>query len=400
MKFFFLISLLLSLPALSQVETDFSGNVEAQIRHAQNNEQAKRDLLQDWDTTHFFLLFGNVYGKAEWEKSRVEGNIFARYGLSDLYDPSPTILGKRDPYLAVRIFTFPEVLVARNLFQLQHTHQEDDYKFELVPTKLTYEWQQGDQRFAVGRMYINYGLGEIFNPINPFNQPTALTAAQNFSQGNDGASTTIFLKDNHYVQLFLLGDKRINNFNGNIEETLWIHGEFIHDDKLQLDYVGGKDQDRYKAGGQLSYQAEEALFFGQILYQTERESRENTDHTWDVLLGYDRQLTAKWHLRAEGGYQKISTRPGVTFERFLPTEYFVSVTNVYDIHPLVDLSATAINDIKSGFTYLIGRGTYRVREDMEAELFLFSPIAQGDKASNQAQKLVTTDIGLAFRGFF
>jgi hypothetical protein len=401
MKFIIFFFILFSFESRAEIQRELSGNIEGQFRQSQNNSEAKEDLFQDWDNENFRMVYGNLNGKIEMGDSRIEGNWFARYSQSDLYDPKPTIFGERDPYLATRIFTFPNKLVARDVFQLQHKKQTGDHQFESVINKLYYEWDYDGQRFMFGRMYVNYGLGEIFNPLNPFNQPTALTSVSQVAQGNDGFSFTFFISDVHTVQFLLLGDKSIEGYEGQIDKTLWAHGEYLLSSDLQLDYVIGQDQNRNKLGGQVSYQLEEALIFSQVLYQSENVKDEPSDHLWDVLLGYDRQMTSKWHIRFEGGYQKADAFIGPNnFVRFLPTEYFAALANVYEIHPLVKLNGTVINDIKSGFTYLIGKVTYNFASSMELEVFAYSPVSQGDDADNAAQKLVTTDIGLALRAFF
>lgn len=388
--------------AFAEITSEFSGNLEVQTRHSKNNKEAKKSpLFQDWDEENFNLVYGNINGKVEFANSRIEANWFGRYSESDLYDPKPTILGPRDPYLATQIFTFPNKLVARDLFKLQHVDQSGDHQFESILNKLYYEWESEQNRFMAGRIYINYGLGEIFNPINPFNQPTGLTAISQVAQGNDGMSFTFFLSEKHTVQFLLLGDKSLDKYDGEIDKTLWAHGEYQYSDKLQLDYVIGEDQERHKVGGQASYQFEESLVFTQLLYQTQNVKNKPSNNLWDILLGYDEQLTSKWHIRLEGGYQKSNRfiNPQA-FERFLPTEYFVALANVYEVHPLFKVNGTIINDVKSGFSYFIAKGTYSFIENMELELFGFTPVSKGDEADNLAQKLVTSDIGLALRGFF
>lgn len=393
--------MLTSLLAHADIETDFSGNIEGQFRQSRNNEEAKEDLFQDWDSENFRMLYGNINGKMEFANSRIEANWFNRYSKSELYDPEPTILGERDPYVATRIFTFPNKLVARDLFKLQHTEQKDDYQYESVLNKMYYEWDYEGQRFMFGRMYVNYGLGEIFNPINPFNQPTALTSVSQVAQGNDGFSFTFFVDDKHTIQFLLLGDKSYDDYEGQITRTLWAHGEYLVSDDLQLDYVIGEDQERHKIGGQVSYQLEDALIFSQILYRSKNVKDEPSDDLFDLLLGYDRQMTAKWHIRFEGGYQKTDSFVNEEdFERFLPSEYFAALANIYEIHPLVELNLTVINDIKSGFSYLITKATYNFYSNMEAELFGFAPVSKGDDPEKIGQKLVTTDFGLAVRAFF
>lgn len=404
MKTLIFLSLLFPLISALAIEVEISGNLEGQGRYSTNNSLAKKDLYQDWDNDQFYMGYGNLNAKIELNESRFEANLFARYAQSDLYQPKPhPTLGKnRDPYLATQIFTFPDRLVARDIFKLQYKRQDGDHQAESVLNKFYYEWDSDEHRFMIGRMYINYGLGEIFNPINPFNQPTGLTSVTQVAQGNDGAAFTFFVNEKYTIEFYLLGDKRIEGYEGQIDKTIWAHGEYQASDKLQLDYVIGEDQNRQKIGGQISYKLEEAMVFSQILYQTNYVNKKPSHNLWDALVGYDHQVTSKWHVRSEAGYQKRNRFASLTNfgDRFLPTEYFIALANVYEIHPLMKLSGTVINDIKSGFTYLIARSTLSLSENIEGEIFAFSPIAKGDATDNATQKLVTTDIGLALRMFF
>lgn len=404
MRFIFvLVFFLFCVPTVFALETDFSGNIEGQLRHSDNNQLASEPpLYQDWTQDDFYLLYGNLNGKIQMAQSRVEANWFGRYSQSDLYNPDPIGGTEREPYFATRVFTFPNRLVARDIFLLQHTKQVGDHQFESVLNKLYYERDFQEQRIMVGRLYVNYGLGEIFNPINPFNQPTGLTSISQVAQGNDGLSYTYFFNDNHHIQFLILGDKRIEGYDGSISKTLWAHGEYQYDDKMQLDYALGEDQNRYKWGGQLSYQFEEALAFTQLLYQSQNIKNDPSEDLWDAMVGYDQQISGKWHLRFEGGYQKQNSyvKNLNDLDRFLPTEYFAALANIYEIHPLVKLSATLINDIKSGFSYFIGKGTYSAGKNMELDHFIFMPLAKGNATDNLAQRLVTLDIGVSLRAFF
>lgn len=391
----FLLLFLIPLVTSAKVVPELSGNIEGQFRQSDNNTEAKEDLFQNWNNENFYLLYGNLNGKVEKDNSRVEANWFVRYSYSDLYEPNP-------PYFATKIFTFPNELVARDLFKLQHKEQNGKEQIESILNKFYYEIDLGQKRLMLGRMYINYGLGEIFNPINPFNQPTGLTSISQVAQGNDGISYTHFLTDSHSLQILLLGDKSRDNYEGDIDTTFWLHGEIQHSGDLQWDYVLGKDQDRYKLGGQISYQTNRGMIFSQLLYRSETTDNKSSHNLWDYLLGYDLQLTGLWHLRFEGGYQKENRSLNLTNlgERFLPTEYFLALANIYEVHPLVKISATLINDVKSGFSYFIGKSTYDMGNNLEADAFVFTPFSKGDDADNAAQKLVTTDFGLALRLFF
>jgi len=394
------ISLLLSFSTWSQSKLDgeLSGNLEAQARHSWNNDAAKDDLLQNWDEEDFYLFYGNLNGKLKFRNSQLEANVFGRHSHSDLYqDQSPL-----PPLLAAQIFTFPNKLVARDIFKLQHKDQGDNYRTEYILNKLYYEWDYDQHRFAAGRIYINYGQGEIFNPINPFNQPTGLTAISQVAQGNDGLNFTFYVHDKYTMDFYFLGDKSQDGYEGEIERTMWVHGEYQATNDLQLDYVVGEDQNRHKLGGQIRYSFSEAMIFMQTLFQTDFTDNKESHPLWDVMLGYDQQVTSKWHIRGEGGYQKKNRYAGLESinDRFLPTEYFIALANQYEIHPLVKLGGTIINDVKTGFTYFIMRNTVDLGHDTEVEVFGYLPVAKGSDIENPAQKLVTTDIGLALRTFF
>lgn len=403
----FLLTFLITFSALA-VEADLSGNVELQGRHSWNNPGAQDlpfPLTQDWKQSDSYLAFGNLNPKLKFNKSRLEANWFVRHSVSPLY---------RDSYLAPRVFTFPNRLVARDVFKLQYRNDGPDYQTDSVINKLYYEWNMEEHRITIGRMYINYGTGEIFNPINPFNQPTGLTSINNVAQGNDGGQFKFFVSDKHTMDFLLLGDKAIEGYDGDISRTVWLHGEILPTDALQIDYVVGQDQKRNKVGGQVSYKFSEAMVFGQVFYQsrfTDPNFDDDSTSLLDIMLGYDEQLTNKWHLRMESGYQKpnqsLTFNPNTIGDRFLPVEYFIALANSYEVHPLVKLSATLINEPTTGFTYGIGRTTVSLGSNIEGELFVFSPVAKGrSQGSNLteintlAQKFVTQDVGLALRAFF
>jgi hypothetical protein len=388
--------------AFSQIKTEFSGNLEVQSRNSWNGDEAKSLNLindqiptQDWDSENFSLIYGNLNAKVDFSNSRLESNFFARHSKSDLY---------KNNYIAPLIFNFPNKLVAREVFKLQNDQDGTDNKTEYVLNKFYYEWTYGEHRFVVGRIYVNYGIGEIFNPINPFNQPTGLTSISQVAQGNDGLNFTFYKDDKHTIDFYFLGDKSLQGYEGQIDKTMWAHGEYQWSNNLQLDYVIGEDQKRHKVGGQFRYNFEESMIFLQTLYQTRYTDDIDGDqshHLWDVMLGFDQQVTNKWHVRVEGGHQKKNEFVTSLFnDRFLPSEYFIALMNQYEIHPLVKLGGTIINDVKTGFTYFITRNTYSFAKSSELELFAYLPMAKGSDIENKAQKLVTTDVGVALRTFF
>jgi hypothetical protein len=388
-----LLIFLISMPAFAQIKSEISGNAEIQGRHSWNNPEARDEFNQRWDEEDFYLGYGNLTGKFTTGQSTIDSNIFVRHSRSDLY---------KNDYAATRFFNFPERLVARDLFKLQHVQQNDETRDEVILNKFYYQWQNDEIRYTAGRMYINYGLGEIFNPINPFNQPTGLTSISQVAQGNDGMGLSIFSSDKHKIEFYILGDKRFDNYEGEIKHTLWVHGELQFTGNFEADYVLGQDQDRNKLGSQLSYQWGDNLLFFQGLYQTAFISDVQSNNLMDILFGLDRQLSQKWHVRIESGYQKQNRyiNPFTPQDRFLPSEYFFALANQYEFHPLLKGTLTFINDVKSGFTYGLFKLAFSMTENAEAEVFGYSPVSRGSSTDNIAQKLVTQDVGMALRYFF
>lgn len=390
----FILCFLSMLSAFAQLKTEFDGNIEIQARQSWNNPEAKKvpQINQDWKEAKHSQFVGNLGFKADYKVVHAEVNWFGRQAYSPLYQQDA---------IATQIYTFPNKLVARDVFKLQYNRVDGDRQTDSVLNKFFVEWKE-ENSFAFGRMFINYGLGEIFNPLNPFNQPTGLTSLSNVSQGSDGFRFVLNAAEDHTIEFFLLGDKSVDGYENEINKTVWMHGEYRVDDKLTVDYVVGEDQKRQKLGGQASYQFDQAMVFGQVLYQTEYTDKKPSDNLWDILLGYDQQVTGKYHLRFEGGYQKKDTFASLTNfnNRFLPSEYFAAISNIYEIHPLVKLSGTFINDIKTGFTYFIGKSTFSLSNNIESEIFLYSPLGKGSSTDILAQKLITTDVGVALRAFF
>jgi hypothetical protein len=393
---FLAIVLTCSISSASSMKTEIDGNIDAQFRSA-NNQSDAETLGQNWSHENFSLLSTNTHAIFSLKNSKLEINWFNRYSQSDLY--------KKD-FFATRLMNFPNQTVSRDVFRLSHKKQSQDALFESVLNQAFYEWDYDDSRFAFGRLFINYGQGEIFNPINPFNQPTGLTSQSNVGQGNDGFKVTIFSDPDTTWNFFLIGDKQVKGNDGSIDATTWLHGEFRLSDIWQIDYVLGRDQMRHKTGAQATYQSEESLLFSQVFYQTEIIDKNiPSTHLWDIMLGYDRRLTTDWHIRVEGGHQKtdqyLTIGNASQFNsRFLPSEYFVAVANEYQLHSLLKGSATVIHDFKSRFGYGLARLAYSFKESWEVDLFGFAPIYRNGNKIAPIQKLFTSDVGLSVRAFF
>jgi hypothetical protein len=379
--------------SVSSWAVEFEGNVEAQGRQSTNNEQAQKKFNQDWDRENFYLFYGNLNVNQTLGSSRFESNVFGRYAQSELY---------QKPYVAPLIYNFPQKLVARSLFDLKYDQTRDSSYTELNINKFFYEWDGQEVRLTLGRIYLNYGLGEVFNPINPFNQPTGLSSIAQTAQGNDGGQMKAFINSQHTVDMIILGDKEIKKPDDEVSYTFWVHGEYRFTDETQLDYVVGRDQERDKLGMQFSTQILDGLFFTQLFYQSQRiDQKKFTDDLIDLMVGYDQQLTGIWHMRVESGYQERSKFATLGFsERFLPVESFIALVNQFEPHPLFKVTLTGIFDLRSQFTYLIGKLIFSLSNNLEAEFFTSVPVGDKKEPEIIEQQFVTTDLGLALRMFF
>jgi len=376
--------LLLSSLTAFALETEFSGSGELQYRNSRNNPEADK-YFQTWKKTEAKIFLGQVGVKVQHQHHSVESNLFVRY--------LETPLLRNPNNLAPKFYLFPQRMVVRDLFNLKASQTSSRERVEALPTKLFYQIELEKFRVEIGRVYLTYGQGEIFNPINPFNQPTALNASAQVAQGNDGGTLTYFASQKHDLHLSIFGDKS----QGETQKTFWFRTNSRLSDQLSLMLVGGEDQKRKKAGAEVTYQGEEALYFSQIFYQKNALDQES----FDFLLGLDQQLHSLWHLRVEAGHQKrFKKNVSSDTNRFLPTETFLSIGNQIEITPLLKQQVTFIYDLKSSFAYGVLKTVYEVRQDLEIEGFFLGPALKGGKASDPLQEIVTRDFGLALRGYF
>jgi hypothetical protein len=238
----------------------------------------------------------------------------------------------------------------------------------------------------------------------PSTNRLGLIAQSGIAQGNDGFKVSFFPSEASTINFYLLGDKRQEDFENQITRTLWIQGEYRFSESLQVEYVIGEDQRRNKAGGEISYVLGDGIIFLQALYSSAFINKKPSENLIDFVAGYDHQLTSKWHLRLEGGYQEFdeklfSNNPLGLTDRFLPYEYFIAVGNSFELHPLVKLSTTIVYDIKTHFTYGIARVGWSVAKNIEWDLFASSPIHANKDEQNVIQDLITTDVGTSLRAF-
>lgn len=384
----YLLPLIFIIGPVWSVEFEISGNVELEKRVIWNSDNSRK-LMQTWDSpADFHQGYGNLKVQSTFEDSGfIDSNIFARHQSSKL-------IGKQ--YLIEPTLTFPNKIVPRSLIDLSKKRSKN----EIHINKLSYQREFESFRFEIGRMFINYGHGEIFNPVNPFNHPTGLILINSFAQGNDGTRVTHFATDALTLNYFILGSKK--NANNNISApTLWISADYQLREDTQVILTGGQDLKRNKLGMEITYMGEDALVFAQSMYAKKRKNITNSEDLFKMVLGYDQQLTALWHLRFELGYQKEDKSIDALYsESLISGEQFIGLVNKYEIHPLIKLEGTVTFDPQSDFTFLLIKSIFSVMENMELTLWGSGPINTLSTSENIKQKAVCTNLGASLQYFF
>ncbi|MFZ4712345.1 MAG: hypothetical protein ACOYL6_01420 [Bacteriovoracaceae bacterium] len=360
-------------------EGSFGGQIKTMGRKAESP-----DL---WATpATFSMIHGNLNSKSVIEKGKLETSVFYRRTDTDLYK---TLNFTRE------LLVFPRNLVAREMIDLTKQKNEPDYRSDLLIHRFSYEHEWNKLRLEFGRFFINYGLGETFNPVNTFNLPNGLFIINDLSQASDGARATYFYNEKIDFVFYSLGSKDYADSTHPINPTLFLQATIRHEDWQYL-FVGGADEKKNKVGGEVSLRFSDYLGFIQTLYQS---SNNREAALIDGLVGLDRQLTELWHVRLEVAYQEIPKNQ--TFNtRLLPQELTVAIAQEYELHPLFKIKPVLTMDPKNYLIFGILKGTLSLTQNLEIEAFALGNLNQNPGEENLRQRLLTRDLGLRGQYYF
>lgn len=373
------------------------GDLEVQSRLSTNTSAAQANPLnEDWTDAQFSMAYGNLNFKSQFKESRVEANWFFRHAQSSLYQENRQ---------AVNLINFPNMLLSRDVFKLQYTRQDKDFRTDSILNRFYYELDGEDSSFLIGRMVINYGSGKFFNPINPFNQPLGMTNQRGIQQASDGMMASFYPSKKSKINFYLLGDKNQKDYENQITRTLWIQGEHQLSDYLKATYVIGEDQRRNKGGGELRYEEKDYSLFIQTLYSSNLINRKPSENLFDLVFGMHKDIAKKWKLTFETGYQErdreISNLNNLGFEdRLLPYEFFVAPGLIYFLSDKWSAHTHLVYDPKTYFLFGKTRLTLDFTRYSSLDLFASSPLSIHQERSSLGQRLFTTDVGAAMRFMF
>lgn len=384
-----MISIVLSLFFIStvtfakEIEYTQTGSVGAQARLL-----VRRDISpENWDSpTDFYFVHGNFNPKLRIDKNTFESSVFYRRADSTIYRTNTLV---KEPLL------FPKDLMARELFDLTKHKSVPTYRSDLILHKMSYVYEFEKFRFEMGRFFINYGLGETFNPINPFNLPTGLFVINDISQGSDGTRTSWFYNENIDFNFYTLGAKDYQDPNRSVHPTFYGQME-IRKEELQLNLSGGLDQRRKKVGGQISYSFTDYLGFIQSFYQSSLGIQQGL---YDMVIGLDRQLTQFWHARFEASYQQNDAGELIS-TRFLPQEYTIALAQEFEVHPLVKLKPVFTFDPETYQTYGLFKATINATQNCDLEFYAMEYLLNRPHKEVIRQKIMSGEVGVRGQYFF
>lgn len=394
--------IIIALSVLSQAlfavdfDSEIHGTFGLQAKRLENSLTAE-NFGQDWEKDDAFVGYANMDVKLEILNSKFDANWFIRHAESDLYN-------QEDEYVAPFYFNFPNRVVSRNVFQTRHIQEGDNSRTESVVNQFIYEWGDQDTSFTVGRMFIEFGEGYFFNPIDPFMLPLSLSTLQGVQQGNDGLAFAIDKQSDLVVNLYLLGDKQFTDFDGRITRTIFLHGDWTYSNQTHINYVLGEDQKRHKYGFEVKHNFDQGLIYTQVVRHSQRLDKENPDDIGlaHFLLGYEKDLTKDLTTRLEFGKHEIDdTFPEAEYERnFLPVENFVGLSNLYRFNDSNFVIIQGLTDTKTQMLYLDGSFTHRLKKWFEVKLFAKGVVNRSNEDDDEAQRTIPREFGMSFQSQF
>ena len=256
-------------------------------------------------------------------------------------------------------------------------------------------------------MFIQYGEGHIYNPLNPFNTPTTLTPNYNIQQGNDGFRFQFGDNRKMQLQFFILGDKAINDYSNQINRTVWLHGDIEMDNDIRVNYVIGEDQKRQNLGIEVSWLTRNGFLYGQIVNQSKRiDRKDSSERLSHSILGYQQNVTEDWNIRLEAGHQDFDEEidPEDAAPRqmgALPQERYVGLVNGYALNETWYGDLTWTTDPETNYQFALMQLKFRYQKAMQFRVFA-SRVLNKDEDNDDwpEQRLMHDETGVALNFMF
>jgi hypothetical protein len=375
---------------LSNAQVSLTGKAHAELQTKNVSQtSAQKEVDSSWEGTEgFHTFYSNFDGELKVNKSSVDINWFFRHSQSDLNKTeSPTL----------SYVNFPSKVIARDIFKLEKIDRKDQYATDSIINKFIFDWSYDGTEFIFGRMFINYGQGTFYNPINPFNIPLPFTSFYNINQGNDGLMFSMSDDQTHVMTFYFLGDQQINDYNGQISRTIWLKGDLKKSEKYHFLYTFGEDQKRHHLGGEFKWNLSHAKFFAQYLSQSKRlDNKENSERLHHSSIGYQRYLKPHWSLTLEVGRQDMDELLPSSYPRsYLPMEHYSAAMTNYEWTDKLSTGISHAIDPKTVFNLTKFDITYQFQKNLSTQVFALNAARQDhENPKYQFQRFVSDEVGL------
>ncbi len=191
------------------------------LTSAASLEADKRMMIE---AQHSTLKSSSIVDKTDQEFSArdlnsVYGNIGFDLSLFDINFKSNAYFNVSESSLyanqeqAVQNTIFPTVIVTRDLFKGEGLQQTGEDRTQYLINQLEWEYGDSELKFYAGRMWIDFGSGKYFNPLNPFKSSQLLSNQLGVQQAVDGLRWEIARDPKLKLHIYLLADRR---FEGQI----------------------------------------------------------------------------------------------------------------------------------------------------------------------------------------
>jgi hypothetical protein len=397
--FSLLLSSLVSFSVLakkSSFKMDLDGHIEIQGKSVETQDD--KPASENWNGQQGAWLFvGNFDAKFHYKKHTVDTNAVIRYTGTTLYNED------KKPNSAKDFIAFPTNLVTRDIFRLEHTEQTEEGQTDALLNQFSYTFGDEETEFKLGRQFISYGSGKVFNPLNPFDYSQYFSTLYNLHPGNDGLSFHLKQSQTNTVHLYLLGDKKFYDEGDRIARTIWARGRKRLARGLYFSYVLGEDQDRYSYGGEIFYKWGNHRAYLQGLKQSQRiDDKNNSESLSHFVFGFTRIMWNKWTFTLETGKQDRDElqnfRPTISY---IPMENYIALLNEVKLNQKYILDIHFLQDPKSSMTYSHINLRYKDSKSSEFNAFIGRTLVSADNEAEYAlERSVPHQLGLGYRYLF
>jgi len=375
MKFLFTSFLLTALilpfhSTFAGVKVDKNIFFEFKSAELKNQESSNTD---DWKTEKINTFNGQIGFDLNLWGHNINSSVYIRHNESNILNKD---------YVSQSYQIFPETIVARNIFKMNHIHSEDSKYTETILNQFNYQWGDDEAWLTAGRMIIDFGEGFFSNPINPLNINSKYSHQINVNQSNDGLALLLGKNDKLKLHIFLLGDKSYTDYDEKITRTLLLRGDWKINQATHINYILGEDQKRHKYGIELQQKIEENRigYLQMVKYSQNLENEDPNDPgIFHYLIGYKFDPNPFNNLRLEFGKTSREINSNEYSQlNYLPFEAYWGVVLTHSFSDQLFVEAGFSQDTDTDFRYYKISSSYIHNKNARFKLFHSAPVKDAE----------------------